>query len=262
MPEPDPVSLVTHDRVRLDGALYRSGAPSAPSAGVVLVHGFTGSASADGIRAVASRLARRFHVLALTLRGHGRSGGLCTLGDREDADLDAAVAWLRSAGVARVATVGFSFGGAVVLRQAGLAAGTGRAPDAVVSVSAPSRWYIRDTPVMRQLHWAAETAAGRALLRAGRRARLSNGWAGVPTSPLELVDRIPPTPLLVVHGDADHFFPVEHAFALAAAAGGNGACEVWLERGFGHAEQAVSPQLTARVGDWLDVALSSGPCCM
>ena len=50
----------------------------------------------------------------------------------------------------------------------------------------------------------------------------------------ELAARIAPVPLLVVHGDADHYFPVEHAEHLFAAAGEPK--ELWLEPGFGHAE--------------------------
>jgi pimeloyl-ACP methyl ester carboxylesterase len=124
--------------------------------------------------------------------------------------------------------------------------------DAVAAVSAPSRWYIRDTPVMRRLHPMAETAAGRALARAVFKVRLDAGWRTVPPSPLELVHRIAPTPVLVVHGDRDNYFPIEHPLALAAAAGEG--CDLWLEPGFGHAENAVSPALLHRVADWLTAA--------
>ena len=51
-------------------------------------------------------------------------------------------------------TVGFSMGGGAALRQAAL--GRHR-PDAVVSVSAVSRWYVRDTRPMRRVHWLLET---------------------------------------------------------------------------------------------------------
>ncbi|WP_181788171.1 alpha/beta hydrolase, partial [Streptomyces phytophilus] len=47
-------------------------------------------------------------------------GGRSTVGDREVLDLAAAVAWARSLGHRRVATVGFSMGGSVVLRHGAL----------------------------------------------------------------------------------------------------------------------------------------------
>ncbi|MDX3567542.1 hypothetical protein PV736_42445, partial [Streptomyces scabiei] len=61
--------------------------------------------------------------------------------------------------------------------------------------------------------------------------------------------RVPHPPLLVVHGDSDGYFPTDHPAMLAAAAGENG--ELWLERGMGHAENAASAELLARVGEWV-----------
>ncbi|MGC5412405.1 alpha/beta fold hydrolase, partial [Streptomyces sp. DT225] len=108
-------------------------------------------------------------VVTFSFRGHGRSGGFSTVGDREVLDLAAAVAWARSLGHRRVVTVGFSMGGSVVLRHGALYASpaaddgvggaygsvpahggragarTGAHTDAVVSVSAPARWYYRGT---------------------------------------------------------------------------------------------------------------------
>ncbi len=49
-------------------------------------------------------------------------------------------------------------GGSVALRHAALRGGV----DAVVSVSALSRWFVRDTVPMRRVHWLCETALGRA----------------------------------------------------------------------------------------------------
>ena len=55
-------------------------------------------------------------------------------------------------------------------------------------------------------------------------------------------------PFLVVHGDVDDFFPLEHAHALHAAAP---ASELWVEPGFGHAEIAASDELVRRITRWL-----------
>ena len=80
--------------------------------------------------------------------------------------MEAAVVWARELGYARVVTVGFSLGGAVVLREGALMAeGPGRV-DAVVSVSAPAFWYYRGTRIMRVAHWMVETRPGRLVMRA------------------------------------------------------------------------------------------------
>ena len=96
--------------------------------------------------------------LCFDFRGHGRSGGASTMGDKEIKDLDVVVRYARELGYQRVVTVGFSMGASIVLRHAGLLGGV----DAVVSVSGPGRWYYRGTP-MRRVHWAVEHRAGRTL---------------------------------------------------------------------------------------------------
>ena len=67
-------------------------------------------------------------------------------------------------------------------------------------------------------------------------------------SPVEAVPRIAPTPLLIVHGDRDGYFPLDHPRMLAAAAGDH--ADLWLEPGMGHAENAAGEDLLARIGDW------------
>ncbi|WP_241968047.1 alpha/beta fold hydrolase [Streptomyces sp. ICBB 8177] len=222
---------------------------------IVVAHGFTGALERPAVRRAAREFTRYAGVVTFSFRGHGRSGGRSTVGDREVYDLDAAVRWARSLGYRRVATVGFSMGGSVVLRQAGRAAGlpgadAGTRPDAVVAVSSPARWYYRGTAPMRRLHWMVTRPVGRAVSRYGLKTRIhSEDWNPVPPSPVEAAPLIAPTPLLIVHGDRDAYFPLDHPLSIARAAG-DGA-ELWIERGFGHAENAADPALLRRVGTWV-----------
>ncbi|MCF3130539.1 alpha/beta hydrolase [Streptomyces olivochromogenes] len=243
--------LYTADGVSIDsvynpGAVVYDGSPS-PARGLVFVvaHGFTGDVDRPHVRRVASVLARHGAVVTFSFRGHGASGGRSTVGDREVLDLAAAVEWARGLGHAHVVTVGFSMGGSVVLRHAALFSGV----DAVVSVSAPARWYYRGTAPMRRLHWLVTRPEGRMVGRYGFRTRIHHReWNPVPLSPVEAVPRIAPTPLLIVHGDRDGYFPLDHPRMLAAAAGEH--AELWLEPGMGHAEHAVDEALLSRIGDW------------
>lgn len=238
------IDLRTSDGVRLAG-LHWPGGPM----GYVLAHGFTGSCTALHMTHICAALVGTgASVVAFDFRGHGRSGGRSTLGDREVHDLAAAVAYLRERGPGPVAVLGWSMGGSVVLRYAGL----GGDADAVVSISSPGHWWERGTPAMQLVHWAAETRSGRLVTRLARHTRLSHGWRQLPESPVEVVGRIAPTPLLIVHGDADHFFPARHAELLAAAAPD---AELWLERGMGHAETATSPELLERIDHWVRAAV-------
>ncbi|MES9622611.1 alpha/beta hydrolase [Streptomyces tuirus] len=250
---PSRTFLRTADGVTID-ALYDPGTavhdasrtPSGPPVFVV-AHGFTGAVDRPHVRRVAQVFARYGAVVTFSFRGHGASGGRSTVGDREVLDLAAAVRWARELGHARVGTVGFSMGGSVVLRHAALHP---RETDAVVSVSAPARWYYRGTAPMRRLHWMVTRPEGRIVGRYGFGTRIHHrDWDPVPLSPVEAVPRIAPTPLLIVHGEADGYFPVDHPRMLAAAAGDQG--ELWLEPGMGHAEHAAGEALLARIGEWV-----------
>lgn len=240
--------LLTTDGVRIDAEHLPSARGSAGERDVAIIvaHGFTGALERPAVRRAAQIFSGHGGVITFSFRGHGRSGGRSTVGDREVLDLEAAVGWARRLGYGRVATVGFSMGGSVVLRHA---AGRDVEVDAVASVSAPARWYYRGTAPMRRVHWAITRPAGRLVSRVGLRTRIhSEDWDPVPLSPVESVPLIAPTPLLIVHGDRDGYFPVDHPLSLAAAAGG--AADLWLERGFGHAENAAEPELLRRIGVW------------
>ncbi|MCG0287790.1 alpha/beta hydrolase [Streptomyces sp. PSAA01] len=316
-------TLLTDDAVSIEALYESSPAPGTePSDHLVLVvgHGFTGALERPALRRVASAFAQRTAVITFSFRGHGRSGGRSTVGDREVLDLAAAVRWARRLGHRRVATVGFSMGGSVVIRQAALygkndeiqpvhvahdgertgrspgrtdpaagatdgeapgkpgepgeaadgaapdaagsaapvAAGSAApvaavdsaAPDAVIAVSAPARWYYRGTAPMRRVHWAVTRPAGRLVSRYGLRTRIDpRGWDVDPLSPVAAAPLIAPTPLLIVHGDRDPYFPLDHPRMLASAADPS-TSELWIEPGFGHAETAASPALLTRIADW------------
>ncbi|MGP2436728.1 alpha/beta hydrolase [Streptomyces sp. JW3] len=243
--------LRTSDGVRIDSVydparlVYESGRPPSRDPVFVIAHGFTGSVDRPHIRRIASEFTRYGAVVTFSFRGHGASGGRSTVGDREVLDLAAAVAWARGLGHTRVVTVGFSMGGSVVLRHAALHGDV----DAVVSVSSPARWYYRGTAPMRRLHWLVLRPAGRLVGRYGLRTRIHHrDWDPVPLSPVEAAARIAPVPLLIVHGDSDGYFPLDHPRMLAEAAGDHG--ELWLEHGMGHAEHASGTELLRRIGDW------------
>jgi pimeloyl-ACP methyl ester carboxylesterase len=252
----------TPDGVRIDAAhtpVRSNGAGRAPDTGpgegfgegpggrlgIVVAHGFTGSWRDRTTRRIVHVLSGYGGVLSFDFRGHGRSTGRSTVGDLEILDLDGVVRHARSIGYTTVVTVGFSMGAAVAGRHAGLVGGV----DGVVAVSGPARWYYRGTRPMRQVHWVIERGTGRLVARVAKRTRIAaNGWDPVPVPPHEAVARISPVPLLIVHGDADAFFPLEHAHQLYDNA--REPKELWIEPGYGHAESAATPDLVRRIGVW------------
>ena len=242
------VTLVTEDGVPIDAVHM----PGPRDLAIVMAHGFTQSWQRSMVWTIARRFNLKAGVVTFDFRGHGRSGGLSTLGDKEINDLDMAVHYARELGYQKVAAVGFSMGASVVLRQAALRGGV----DAVVSVSGPGRWYYRGTEPMRRVHFVVEKRLGRLIARQFLHTRIDpHGWpVPDPLPPAAAAERVSPVPLLIVHGDQDQFFPADHARQLYAAA--REPKELWLIPGFGHAERAMDDQLTDRITAWVAEAVT------
>ncbi|HEX6417247.1 MAG TPA: alpha/beta fold hydrolase [Acidimicrobiales bacterium] len=206
-PEPRPLELRTADGVALAAEAWPAPGPAASA--VVVVHGFTSHRRDPAVLAMVDELRAAGHaVVTYDMRGHGESGGLCTLGDAERHDVAAAAAAARSL-APRIVLVGASLGAVAVLRHA--------VDDAdlagVVTVSAPARWRLR-TPRAALAALLTRTGAGR---RVARRlgARLDTAWRWA-EPPDELAGRLA-LPLAVVHGTGDRFMPSGEAEILHAA---------------------------------------------
>jgi fermentation-respiration switch protein FrsA (DUF1100 family) len=70
--------------------------------------------------------------------------------------------------------------------------------------------------------------------------------------PAEAASHIAPTPVLIVHGDQDIYFPPDHGQELYDAA--KEPKELWMIRGFGHAERHTDDALIDRIAAWADKA--------
>jgi pimeloyl-ACP methyl ester carboxylesterase len=196
-------------------------------------------------------LAHQFVVYAFDFRGHGASDGSSTYGDLEYMDVDAVVRLARQERFGPVVTMGISMGGIAVLRHA---AYRGRV-DAVVAVSTPARWDGHPSRSMRRIRRLTSTRSGRGMARlAGY--RLANTWSE-PEHPEDVVGRIAPIPLLLVHGVDDHFFAVEDAHRLYRQAGEPK--RLMLSSRFGHAEDGLNQAFAERVTRRIHEALAASP---
>lgn len=246
------VRLRTSDGVDLVASYLATAASGAPA--VLLLHGFAARRTKPAYAYLADELSRDANVLALDLRGHGESGGVSTLGDREALDVRAGLAWLRRRGHPWVAAVGLSMGATAAVH----AAGRGVAPDALVAVSGAARF--RDEPetvAMARLGrlWASPWGRGALRSVAGVRVVRPGDWRR-PADPVELVARTA-RPLLVVHGRDDGYFPLDDARRLVAAAGGP--ATLWVQpEGFGHAEDGIDAGFVTALATALERARGCG----
>lgn len=239
----DTVRLRTRDGVELVADhLYGPGGPD-PGPAVLLLHGFGAHRRKPAYLRLAERLAQDVAVLAPDLRGHGASGGRSTLGDREVHDVRACTAWLRRHGHTWVVGVGASMGATALLRAAG--SSPPGLLDAVCAISAPAEFVSDGIPAVRALARMMSSTPWRVVVELGLQVRVARAW-GEPVPSLRLVDRIAPTPLLVVHGHDDAWFAPDHADRLYGRA--REPKVLWSEPpGFGHAEDGFTDAFVDRL---------------
>ncbi|MBI4729823.1 MAG: alpha/beta hydrolase [Acidobacteria bacterium] len=235
----------TDDGVRLAGTLLGE---RREGTAIVLVHGFLGFRQKERGRLLAETLSRRFAVLAFDLRGHGQSGGSCAGGGSEALDVRAVARHARARGFDRVVTVGWSLGGIAVIQEAARFHGS----DAVVAISAPAVPHLAESTAVRRAKWLFVSPLGRRLAERvlGTRITLDFGEMAGAEPPADLVGQIAPTPLLLVHGTDDRFFPPSEAEMLYARAGDPK--RLVLLPDFGHAEDGFTPEFCLRLADEIE----------
>jgi uncharacterized protein len=222
-----------------DGVTLRGHHLGRSPVALVFCHGFLGWHRKARLVGFQQELARSFTVYAFDFRGHGQSGGESTFGGREILDVEAVVRRIRADGFDRVVTFGGSMGGIAVIRHAALMGGV----EGVVSVSTPATWSGHESEAIRRAVWLTSTASGRWVLRSSG-VRVARTWDRF-EAPVEVVDRISPVPLWLVHGRDDHFFDEEQAWALYRRAGEPK--RLLLASRFGHAEDGFSRAFAERV---------------
>jgi putative redox protein len=237
----------------LAGFLARPAASAATGAGrygLVLSHGFPEGPNSAGVVAktlpeLAERLARdtAWTVLAFNFRGTGESPGDFSLAGWL-ADLRAAVDFLvADDAVDAVWLCGFAVGGALSI----CAAGEDERVRGVASFSAPADFGEWASDPRRFL--ASARTVG--VIRNPRFPADPDAWARElrEVRPLSLVGKIPPRPLLIVHGANDPTVPELDARALADAAEGD--VELRVLAAAGH-HLRHDPRAVAILLGWLD----------
>ncbi len=235
------MELITSDDVHLRARRWAAAGPG--RATVVLVHGFAAGLDEAKLVALADALSHAgFDVLGYDARGHGRSGGEATLGDRERLDVAAAVA---TAGDARrpVLLVGASMGAIAALR---FAVSSPAAVAGVVSVSCPAWWRLPRNARGLASMVLTQTPFGREFARRQMGVRIARRGPR-PAPPIDLMADLG-VPVAIVHGRGDPFIAVEDAEALVAAAREPRRLE--LVDGLGHAfEPPATPAILTAL-DW------------
>ena len=241
--------VVRSEGLRLNGHLARATPGGAPAPGLVLCHGFPagpGGAATSGqtYPAFADRVAGEtgWSVLTFNFRGTGESEGDFSLRGWL-VDLRAAIDVMIEEGVSGVWIAGSSTGGALALCHAAVDARV----RGVAGLAAPATFDV----------WAAHP---RQFLEHAREIGVIKDSAFPPDfeawgrelseiRPVDVIGRIPPRAILLMHGTDDDTVSVQDARTLATAAGG--AAELRLVAGAGH-RLRHDPRAVAFLLGWME----------
>ncbi len=196
-------SVIAADGVKISG---RHAAHDRPHL-IVLAHPAVIGQDYAPLAELAELLYPDFDIATFDFRGHGKSAGYLTPDLRGPAaDLAAVLDHFRTSGYGWTGVVGFSLGG-----MAGICHAASRHDlDALASIGAPP--HMPDTGALSR-HPRLVPLFLRALglhMRSGQPA---------PEEVIDLVGMVAPTPLLLVHGSGEIFYPREDFEALWERAG-------------------------------------------
>lgn len=217
LPVPESLALRTRDGLRIASWLFTN--PTA-CATVVILHGH--GANKHLLLPLAHILNPAYNVLLLDSRGHGESDGTrTTIGYEERIDVLAVVDELERRQLGPIGIWGTSMGAVTALLAAA-------EDERIVAI-------LADSPYARLRHAVAETgklrgyptalAPALAYVACWSTARRL-GYQMAAFDPIEIIDRIAPRPLLLIHGEHDEIIPLNDAYLLYAKA--NQPKDLWV----------------------------------
>jgi dipeptidyl aminopeptidase/acylaminoacyl peptidase len=247
---PEPVELSSRTGVQLAGRFFRG----RDSATVILSHGYGGNQD-ELLPAVGALHAAGFNVFTYDLRGCGGSGGAVTFGALEQHDLRSVVdtvARRPDVDPDAIGAMGFSMGGATTI----LTAADEPRIKAVVADSAWSEvghWLKpswRDTLLRPKAQFTPISL---------RMVELRAGVDLGKLRPADVIGRLSPRPILLIHGTADAVVPPGDARRNYEAV--DGPRDLWYVEGAAHGDtvQPGGAASSPRVVAFFDDALRASP---
>lgn len=178
---------------------------------VVCCHGHRGN-KADMLGIGPGLHRAGYSVLMFDFRGNGESGdGPQSLAHHEQLDLTAAVDWAAQRRPdARIVVVAFSMGAATAVLTA--------ADDPRIAALVLDSPFATMSDVVGSAIRRYRLPSGQLVPAADLVNRMRYGYGFAQVRPIDVIDRIAPRPVLLVHGTDDRIIPYAHAEQLAEAA--------------------------------------------
>ena len=244
------------DGLNILGELYLPEERTGSFPALILCHGIPAKVKGPddrGYPLLAERFSRAgFLVLIFNFRGAGVSeGDFDLLGWARDLEKGLNTLYLRpDVNRKRIYLMGFSAGGAVSI----FVAAQHREVAGVVSCASPAEF--RDLSTARGLEDFLAHARDVGLIKDPGFPRSVEEWkkSFKTVRPIDWIDRIPPRPLLLIHGTQDDVVRVSHAHRLSEKV--KGKAELFIVEGAGH-RLRVEEEAMEKASKWLkEIAFS------
>jgi 1,2-diacylglycerol 3-alpha-glucosyltransferase len=201
--EPD-LYVMTEDKKRIAFSHIKGGFSKV----VIIAHGIYNNKDTALFRKMADAFSKEYDVITFDFRGHGKSGDVFTWTALEQKDLQAVIAYAKENNYAKIGVIGFSLGAAIALIEAS----SHQNIDSVIAVSSPAdlgsiNYHFWERDMWRDL-----------MLNFGAKGRGKGIRAGNPSlqkiRPIDIINKISPTPVLFLHGEKDWLVKPSHSQRL------------------------------------------------
>ena len=175
---------------------------------IIIAHGFYNNKDTVLFRGIAGAFSKEYDVITFDFRGHGKSSHVFTWTAHEQKDLRAIIAYAKECRYEKIGVIGFSLGAAIALLEASCHQNI----DSVIAVSSPADLREID------YHFWEKDMLEDLKLNLGMKGRGKGIRPGNPflvkTRPIDVVDKISPTPVLFLHGEKDWLIKPGHSQRL------------------------------------------------
>jgi alpha-beta hydrolase superfamily lysophospholipase len=196
---------------------------------VIIAHGFYTNKDTVLFRKITDAFSKEYDAIVFDFRGHGKSSDVFTWTALEQKDLQAVIAYAKENHYTKIGVIGFSLGAAIALIEAS----SHHNIDSVIAVSSPAdlrsinyHFWERDMWRDLMLNFGAK----------GRGKGIRPGSLSLQKiRPIDIIDKISPTPILFLHGEKDWLIKPGHSQRLFDKA--NSPKALTIIKGGGHAER-------------------------
>jgi pimeloyl-ACP methyl ester carboxylesterase len=175
---------------------------------VIIAHGFYTNKDTVLFRRMADAFSKEYDVIVFDFRGHGKSSDVFTWTALEQKDLRAIISYAKENKYEKIGVIGFSLGAAIALIEASCQ----KSIDSVIAVSSPA-----DLGSINYHFWEKDMWAD-LMLNFGIKGQGKGVRPGSPSlqkiRPIDIVDKISPTPVLFIHGKKDWLVKLSHSQLL------------------------------------------------